>query len=126
MAARTKILLADDSNVVTTVLATALEREGFAVDIAVDGQTAYEKGSTGEYALAVLDQLMPGLLGSEIITRWKEEGVAMPVLILSGVSDDVTAIKSIEAGAVDFVRKPFHIPELVVRIKSRLPADRPK
>ena len=115
-----KILLADDSSVVTTVLATALEKEGFAIEVAVDGQEAYDLGKSGDFDLAVLDQLMPGLLGLEIIKRWHDEGIDMPVMILSAVSDDTTAVKSMELGAADFVRKPFQLPELIARIRSRL------
>ena len=120
MAERKRILLADDSNVVTTVLATALEKEGFAIEVAVDGQTAFDMGKTGTFDLAVLDQLMPGLLGLEVIERWHDEGVDMPVLILTAVADDATAVQSMELGAADFVRKPFHLPELIARIRSRL------
>lgn len=115
-----KILLADDSSVVTTVLATALEKEGFAIEVAVDGQEAYDLGKNGDFDLAVLDQLMPGLLGLEIIKLWHDEGIDMPVMILSAVSDDTTAVKSMELGAADFVRKPFQLPELIARIRSRL------
>jgi DNA-binding response OmpR family regulator len=120
MAQRKRILLADDSNVVTTVLATALEKEGFSIEVAVDGQTAFDLGKTGEFDLAVLDQLMPGLLGLEVIERWHDEGIEMPVLILTAVADDATAVQSMELGAADFVRKPFHLPELIARIRSRL------
>ena len=120
MAARKRILLADDSNVVTTILATALEKEGFEIEVAVDGQAAFELGMDQEFDLAVLDQMMPGLLGLEIIERWHEKGVEMPVMILTAVADESMAVQSIELGAADFVRKPFHLPELIARIRSRL------
>ena len=120
MTSSKRILVADDSEVVTTILKTALETEGFEVEAARNGQEAYQAGSTGEFDLIVLDQLMPGLLGTEIIQRWRDEGVETPVLILSAVDDDRVVVESFEAGAVDFVRKPFHMPELLVRIRQRM------
>jgi two-component system OmpR family response regulator len=115
-----RILVADDSATVTTVLFTALEAEGFIVELAHNGPEAYEMGKTGAFDLVVLDQLMPGLLGIEIIERWHEEGIDTPVLMLSGVDDDRIVVESLESGAIDFVRKPFRLPELVARIRQRL------
>jgi DNA-binding response OmpR family regulator len=117
-----RVLVADDSDTVTTLLLTALELEGYEVDTAADGVEAYEKGGGGNYDLVILDQLMPGLLGLEIIDRWRQDGVEVPVIMLSGVDDDRTVVGSLEAGAIDFVRKPFRLPELMARIKQRVPA----
>jgi DNA-binding response OmpR family regulator len=116
-----RVLVADDSEAVTTVLATALELEGFEVDTTNDGLSAYEMGSTGRYDLVILDHLMPGLLGLEILARWQLEGHEIRTILISGLDDDRTAVASLEAGA-DFVRKPFRIPELMARIRSRLHA----
>ena len=69
-----RVLVADDSETVTTLLVTALELEGYVVETAVNGLEAYEKGLTGDYDLVILDQLMPGLLGLEVIDRWRHEG----------------------------------------------------
>lgn len=102
------------------MLHTALESAGYEVDTAADGQSAYELGSTGEYDLIILDQLMPGLLGLDVITRWQGEGIDPPVLMLTGVDDDRTAVESFDLGAVDYVRKPFRISELMARIRMRL------
>ncbi len=120
MATKYRILLADDSKVVTAVLVAALEKEGFEVESAADGDSAYELGRSESFDLAILDQLMPGLLGLEIIKKWHEEGVVLPVIVLSAIKDESTAVESIELGAEDFVRKPFRIPELVARIRRRL------
>jgi DNA-binding response OmpR family regulator len=115
-----RVLVADDSEAVTTVLATALELEGFEVDTARDGLAAYEMGVTGQYDLAILDHLMPGLLGLEVLERWNREGHLVPTILVSGIDDDRTVVASLEAGALDFVRKPFRLPELMARIRSRL------
>lgn len=115
-----RVLVADDSETVTTVLVTALELEGYQVDTAVNGVEAYEKGKIGGYDLVILDQLMPGMLGLEVIDRWLEEGHEIQTIMLSGVDDDRTVVSSLEHGAVDFIRKPFRLPELLARVRQRL------
>jgi two-component system OmpR family response regulator len=57
----------------------------------------------------------------EIIERWQREGHTMSVMMLSGVDDDRTVVSSLDMGAVDFIRKPFRLPELMARIRQRLP-----
>jgi DNA-binding response OmpR family regulator len=115
-----RVLVADDSDTVTTVLVNALEQEGYEVEIAGNGIEAYEKGVTGDYDLVILDQLMPGLLGLEVIERWNREGHKINTIMLSGVDDDRTVVGSFESGAVDFIRKPFRLPELLARVRQRL------
>ena len=117
-----RILVCDDSETVTTVLVTALELEGYEVATAVNGIEAYEMGATGNYDLVILDQLMPGLLGLEIIDRWHQDGHDICTIMLSGVDDDRTVVSSLESGAVDFIRKPFRLPELLARVRQRLNA----
>lgn len=121
MAEKKRILVADDSQTITTLLRSALEGAGYEVSSAVDGMDAYEKGRTEDLDLVILDQLMPGLLGLEIIDRWRAEGIDVPVIMLSGVDDDRTVVESLDKGAVDFVRKPFRLPELMARVRQRIP-----
>lgn len=116
-----RILVADDSETVTTVLVTALELEGYEVETARNGVEAYEMGVSGRYDLVILDQLMPGMLGLEIIDRWQQEGHVIQTIMLSGVDDERTVVNSLESGAVDFIRKPFRLPELLARVRQRLP-----
>lgn len=115
-----RILVADDSQTITTLLRSALEGAGYSVTAAVDGVEAYEKGRSEQFDLVILDQLMPGLLGLEIIDRWHQEGIDVPVIMLSGVDDDRTVVDSLDKGAVDFVRKPFRLPELMARVRQRV------
>ena len=117
-----RVLIADDEDTVTTVLTIALETQGLVVETAHNGPEAYEKGRTGDFDMVVLDHLMPGLLGIEIIQRWQDEGVDTPVLMVSGVDDERVVVHSLELGVVDFVRKPFRLPELTARIMQRLRA----
>jgi DNA-binding response OmpR family regulator len=115
-----RILVADDSETIRALLQTTLESAGYEVEMAKDGLSAYELGTKGVYDLIILDQLMPGLLGLDVISRWHDEGMDTPVLMLTGVDDDRTAVESFDRGAVDYVRKPFRITELMARIRMRL------
>lgn len=118
--AMTKILVADDSETITTLLTTALESDGYEVSVATDGNQAYQLGLESEHDLAILDQLMPGLLGVEVIERWRQAGITTPAIILTGVDDERSAVESLDRGAVDYVRKPFRLPELLARIRQRI------
>lgn len=120
MIEKKRILVADDSEIIITLLTSALGSAGYEVSTATDGIETYEMGKAGLFDLVILDQLMPGLLGLEVIDRWHEEGIETPVIVLTGVDDDRTAVESLDRGAVDFVRKPFHMPELLARIRHHL------
>lgn len=115
-----KILIADDSPTITTLLSTTLETQGYRVTVATDGDEACEAGLAGDFDLAVIDQLMPGLLGLEVIDRWREAGLGFPIIVLTGVDDDRTAVDSLERPGVDFMRKPFRIAELQARVRQNL------
>ncbi|HIE21183.1 MAG TPA: response regulator transcription factor [Acidimicrobiia bacterium] len=114
-----RILIADDSETVTTLLRVALEQSGYEVTTASDGQETYELGKEG-FDLVILDQLMPGLLGLEIIDKWREDGLDLKVIMLSGVDDEKTVVDSLDKGAVDYVRKPFQLTEILARVRHRL------
>ncbi len=120
MSEKKRILVADDSETIRALMQTALEGAGYEVVLAEDGLSAYELGSSGDYDLVIIDQLMPGLLGLDVVSRWHEEGMKAPVLMLTGVDDDRTAVESFDRGVVDYVRKPFRIPELMARIRMQI------
>jgi len=115
-----RILVADDAETITTLLMTSLELNGYQVVTARNGVEAHEFGLNQEFDLVILDQLMPGLSGLEVIRKWHDEGIDVPVIMLSGVDDEKTVVDSLDLGAVDFVRKPFRLPELMARIRQRL------
>lgn len=117
-----RLLVADDARTVTLLLTRALESAGYEVTVVHDGVAAYEAGISGEFDLALLDHLMPGMLGSEVLHRWAEEGVEFQTIVLSGMDDDDLVIQLLEQGAVDFIRKPFNVRELLVRVRLHLPA----
>lgn len=114
-----RIIVADDSPSVRLLMRRHLEADGHEVLEAADGEAAYALGNE-DPDLAILDQLMPGMLGTDVLHRWRAEDRAFPVLLLSAVDDDHTVIRSLELGAADYIRKPFSMPELKARIASHL------
>ncbi len=117
---RPHVLVAEDDRVVSLLLSRSLETAGVDVTAVYDGVEAYEAGKNGDFDLAVLDQVMPGLLGAEVLHRWNREGVDIPVIVVSGLTDDDDVIKLLDMGAVDFVRKPFNVREVLARVKLQL------
>lgn len=115
-----RILVADDSPTVRLLVRRHLEADGHEVVEAADGAAAYDTGIVKEIDLAILDQLMPGMLGLDVLHQWRKEGLEFPVIVLSAVDDDITVVRSLELGAMDYVRKPFSVPELKARIAMRL------
>lgn len=116
-----RILVADDAATVRMLVSRHLRAAGHEVIEAEDGAAAYEAGMKGDIDLAVVDQLMPAMLGTEVIAKWREAGVDFPVLVLTAVDDDDTVVRSFELGAADYVRKPFNMSELTARVNGRLP-----
>lgn len=104
------------------MLTRTLESAGYAVATVADGSAACRAGIDGDFDLALLDHLMPGMLGTEILQRWSEANVGFRTIVLSGVDDDDLVIQLFELGAVDFVRKPFNIKELLIRMRVHLSA----
>jgi two-component system copper resistance phosphate regulon response regulator CusR len=118
------VLVADDAVTVTLLVSRALEAAGYRVTVEHDGSAAFETGVANDFDLALLDHLMPGMLGTEVLQRWGEAGVSFPTVVLSGVDDDDLVIQLLELGAVDFIRKPFNLKELLVRVRMHLAAPR--
>jgi DNA-binding response OmpR family regulator len=115
-----KILVAEDDRVVSMLVCRSLEASGAAVTAAYDGLEAYEAGKQSEFDIALLDQVMPGLLGAEVLQRWSEDGVRLPVIMISGLTDEEDIVACLELGAVDFVRKPFNVREVLARVRVQL------
>lgn len=115
-----RILVADDSRAVTLLIERSLQSMGWEIVTVHDGMQALVEGLTGKYDLAFLDHFMPVLLGAEILERWHEAGLDLPTIILSGLDDADMAVRCLELGAVDFLRKPFNTKELQVRAKVQL------
>lgn len=115
-----KILVADDAPTVVHLVASSLRSMGWDVTAVDNGWDAYQEGIDNEFDLALLDHFMPDMLGAEVLTRWRSEGVTTPVLFLSALEDDDAVVDVLERGAVDFLRKPFNPRELIARVKIQL------
>ena len=96
------------------------ENRGWEVVAAMDGQAALRLGLDLDIDVAVLDVMMPGLTGPEVLHEWQKSGIEFPVIVLSAVQDEDRVIGLIELGAVDYVRKPFSTRELAARVARRL------
>ncbi|MCH8622067.1 response regulator [Undibacterium sp. TS12] len=115
----TKVLLADDDVELVGMLKEYLEREGFAISTVHDGEQAVQAVSTGQYAIAVLDVMMPKMNGIDAL-RQIRGGSRIPVLMLTARGDDVDRIIGLELGADDYVPKPCTPRELLARLRAIL------
>ena len=115
-----KCLIVEDDPTLSAQLAQAMRDGGFACDLAADGTQGEFLGATESYDLAILDLGLPGLPGIEVLTRWREGGVTMPVLILTARDNWHEKVAGIDAGADDYLTKPFHMEELLARVRALL------
>ncbi len=113
-----RALVVEDSPDVAQHVAEALTAAGFVVDHARDGDDAWYRGDTGEYDVVILDLGLPKLDGLSVLKRWRGQGRLFPVLILSARGDWIEKVEGIEAGADDYMGKPFEMGELVARVKG--------
>lgn len=111
------ILVIDDDTELCELLEELLSVEGFQVEAVHDGITGLGRATSGEHALVVLDVMMPGLTGFEVLTRLRKTSV-IPVLMLTARGDDIDRIVGLEMGADDYLPKPFNPRELVARVRA--------
>ena len=114
------ILLADDEKGIADYLAPLLERSGYTVSLAYDGQTALRKIHDLHPDLIVLDILMPIMNGREVCRQLRSDGNWTPIIMLTCVAEMVDKVMSLEEGADDYICKPFEPQELIARIKAVL------
>ena len=113
-----RLLLVEDDPDVGADLVDALSAAGFLVDHAVEGEDAWFKGDVEDYAVAVLDLGLPRLDGLTVLKRWRAAGRSFPVIILTARSDWTEKVEGIEAGADDYLAKPFATGELIARVRG--------
>jgi DNA-binding response OmpR family regulator len=116
----TSVLLAEDDASISEPLSRALRREGYHVDVTADGPTTLERALGEGIDLIVLDIGLPVLDGLEVCRRVRAEGHAVPVLILTARADEVDTVVGLDAGADDYVTKPFRLAELLARVRALL------
>ncbi|MCA0321231.1 MAG: response regulator transcription factor [Actinobacteria bacterium] len=115
----TRVLLAEDDSAISEPLARALRREGYEVEVVEDGERALESARQAP-DLFVLDLGLPTLDGLDVCRRIRAEGLTIPVLILTARADEVDTVVGLDAGADDYVTKPFRLAELLARARALL------
>ena len=120
-----KVLLVDDETAITDNLSPFLERAGFEVRVAEDGETALQTAADYPPDLLVLDVLMPRLDGREVLRRMRSAGNWTPVILLTQVGESSERAMALEEGADDYLNKPYDPHELVARIHAVLRRARP-
>ena len=115
-----RILLVEDETKVSNFVSRGLTAERFAVDVAGDGQTGFELATTYDYDLLILDLMLPVLDGNELLRRIRRRNANVPVLILTARDAVSDKVNNFDAGADDYLTKPFAFAELLARVKALL------
>ena len=115
-----RILLVEDEAKVSTFVARGLTDERFAVDVARDGKSGLDLATTYHYDLVILDLMLPMLDGNQVLRSIRKDNVEVPVLILTARDTVADKVGTFEAGADDYLTKPFAFAELLVRVKALL------
>jgi DNA-binding response OmpR family regulator len=115
-----RILAIEDDPSVAKSLKEGLERENFSVTVADNGEDAWFLGDTEEFTAVILDLGLPKIDGLSILRRWRSQGRNMPVIILTARANWIERVEGIDAGADDYVTKPYHVEELVARLNAVL------
>jgi two-component system OmpR family response regulator len=113
-----RILVVEDDTDLNRQLVTALEEAGYVVDSATDGEEGHFLGDTEPYDAVVLDLGLPTLDGLSVLENWRRDGRTMPVLILTARDRWTDKVAGIDAGADDYVAKPFHMEEVLARVRA--------
>jgi DNA-binding response OmpR family regulator len=114
------MLVLEDEARIRAFLARAFEAEGFTVDVVGDGEQGLTLALTGSYEFIILDLLLPGRDGLDVLRQLHHHRPKLPVLILSARSDLATKLRGFELGAVDYLAKPFSLEELIARARVQM------
>jgi DNA-binding response OmpR family regulator len=115
-----RILIVEDEKKLSELVARALKAERYAVDVAADGNTGWQLADAYDYDLIILDLMLPGLGGAEILRRIRRKNQQVPILILTARDATEEKVRNFEAGADDYLTKPFAFAELLIRVKALL------
>ncbi len=113
-----RLLLAEDEKELSNALCAILKHNNYSVDAVYDGADAYAYGRTGDYDGIILDLMMPKMNGIEVLKKLREEHITSPVIILTAKSETDDKIIGLDAGADDYLTKPFQMGELLARIRA--------
>ena len=115
-----RILIVEDERKVAEMVSRGLKAESYAVDVAENGDTGWAMAHTYDYDLVILDLGLPGMDGEELLKRIRGRDARIPILVLTARDATASKVESFEAGADDYLTKPFAFAELVVRVKALL------
>ena len=113
-----RVLLIEDHKPLTRALRQGLEDEGFAVDVAHDGEEGDFKARSAEYDVIILDVMLPKEDGLSLLQRWRKDGLTTHVLLLTARSSIEDRVKGLDLGADDYLIKPFELEELLARLRA--------
>ncbi|MGF7124619.1 response regulator transcription factor [Rhodococcus sp. TAF43] len=116
----TAVLLAEDDEAIAAPLSRALGREGYTVTIEQTGPSALDRALTGDFELLILDLGLPGMDGLEVCRQLRAHSLDLAVLMLTARTDEVDFVVGLDAGADDYVGKPFRLAELMARVRALL------
>ena len=114
----TRVLLVEDDRRIAADVARALGASGYVVETVRDGEEAWFRGDTEDYAAVILDLGLPGMDGLSVLRRWRSNDRVMPVLILTARGTWAERVDGIDAGADDYLPKPFRLEELLARLRA--------
>jgi DNA-binding response OmpR family regulator len=115
-----RLLIVEDDEGIRVPLVRALEREGYAVDGAADAETALRATTAAEHALVIVDVGLPGMDGLELCRRIRADDAAVPIIFLTAQDGELDIVDGLDAGADDYITKPFRVSELLARIRAQL------
>jgi DNA-binding response OmpR family regulator len=117
-----RILVVEDEPAIADFVQRGLQAEGHPVEIAVDGPTGQERAMAAEIDLVVLDRMLPGRDGLQVLQAVRAERPALPVILLTARAEIADRVEGLDAGATDYVSKPFAFEELAARVRAHLRA----
>src|SRR5574341_1108837 len=120
-----KILVVEDDQTILDGLRAAFGAEGYEVECVPDGRSGLERVRAGAPSLLILDVMLPGMSGFEVAKKLRDEGRALPIILLTARSQEDDRVLGLELGADDYVTKPFSVRELLARVRSILRRTRP-
>jgi len=115
-----RILVTEDEKDLADALAKGLERQGYAVDVAYDGEESLRLAEVNDYDLMILDLNLPKVDGMEVCKRLRDSGSSTGILMLTARAGLDSRVEGLDTGADDYLVKPFHFPELLARVRSIL------
>ena len=115
-----RILIAEDEHRIASDIAGSVSSAGYVAEVVADGEEAWFRGGTEAYAAIILDLGLPRMDGLTVLKRWRQEGITTPVLVLTARGAWTERVDGIDAGADDYLPKPFRMEELMARLRALL------